>query len=67
MQLYYSPDYVGSAHSFDTTRKAQWIAESLTVRRIAGVDLRQPAALSIDDALRVHHGDYVDAVRSGTP
>ena len=27
--IFYKPAYVGSGYSFDTTRKAAWIAESL--------------------------------------
>ena len=27
--VFYSPEYVGAAHVFDTTRKAKWVADSL--------------------------------------
>lgn len=67
MKLYYSPDYVGSAHGFDTTRKARWIADSLAARPIGGVDILAPSPLAVDDVLRVHQGGYVDAVRTGAP
>ncbi len=33
MNVYYSPDYVGSAYAFETTRKAKWVADSLLRRR----------------------------------
>lgn len=65
MKLFYSPDYVGAAHSFDTTRKAGWIAESLSDRPIGGVELLAPTPLTIDDIVRVHDADYIRAVRTG--
>ncbi len=65
MKIYYSPDYVGSAHSFDTTRKAGWIADSLTTRPLDGVELLAPVPLSIDDLVRVHDIDYIQAVQTG--
>lgn len=65
MKLFYSPDYVGAAHGFDTTRKAGWIAESLSDRPIGGVELLAPTPLTIDDIVRVHDADYIRAVRTG--
>lgn len=65
MRLFYSPDYVGAAHSFDTTRKARWIVESLSDRPIGGVELLAPTPLAVEDLARVHDGDYIRAVRTG--
>jgi acetoin utilization deacetylase AcuC-like enzyme len=67
MRLYYSADYVLAAHSFDTTRKAGWIAESLRADPIEGVALVEPEPLSEDQLLTVHDRDYVAAVRDGEP
>jgi acetoin utilization deacetylase AcuC-like enzyme len=67
MPLFYSPDYVLAAHSFDTTRKAGWVANSLRDRPIAGVRLREPEPLTADQLASVHHPEYVEAVRTGKP
>ena len=67
MRLYYSPDYVGSAYSFDTTRKAKWVADSLVNAPIDGVDLVAPEPLSFDEIATVHDRAYVEAVRTGNP
>ncbi|SDD98554.1 hypothetical protein [Rhodococcus tukisamuensis] len=67
MKLYYSPDYVGSSYSFDTTRKSQWIADSLLRSPIAGVELTRPRVLSVDQFAQVHDPAYVDAVVTGEP
>ncbi|WP_024793636.1 hypothetical protein [Tomitella biformata] len=65
MKLFYSPDYVGSAYGFDTTRKAAWVADSLTSRPISGVEVLAPAAQTTDDLARVHDPGYIQAVRTG--
>jgi acetoin utilization deacetylase AcuC-like enzyme len=67
LRLYYSPDYVGSAYSFDTTRKAKWVADSLVNAPIDGVDLVAPEPLSFDEIATVHDRAYVEAVRTGNP
>ncbi|WP_137876273.1 hypothetical protein [Rhodococcus sp. Q] len=67
MKIYYSPDYVGAAYSFDTTRKAEWVADSLTDRPIGGVELLAPPPLTSADLERVHDREYVEAVRTGEP
>lgn len=38
VNVFYSPEYVGAAHGFDTTRKAKWIADSLDRAPIAGIE-----------------------------
>lgn len=67
MKIYYSPDYVGAAYGFDTTRKAAWIADSLTGRPIDGVELLTPPPLTSDDLERVHTRDYIESVQTGEP
>jgi acetoin utilization deacetylase AcuC-like enzyme len=67
MRVFYRPEYVMAAAAFDTTRKAAWVADSLTERPIADVELVAPTLLT--DALvgQVHDPAYVAAVRSGYP
>ncbi|GGC74257.1 hypothetical protein IEU95_16045 [Hoyosella rhizosphaerae] len=67
MKVFYSPDFVGAAHGFDTTRKAGWVADSLTSNPYSGLTLTEPTPLAESDLLRVHSEDYVDAVRTGKP
>ncbi len=67
VRVFYSPAYVGSAYSFDTTRKSKWIAESLAARPIAGVELAEPRPLTEAQVAEVHDADYVRAVRTGQP
>lgn len=67
MKIFHSPDYVGAAHSFDTTRKAGWVARSLADRPVGGVEVTAPAPLTAADVERVHDAGYVHAVRTGQP
>ena len=67
MNVFYSPRYVGSAYAFDTTRKAEWIAESLSESPIPGVQLIPPESLSADTVAQVHDPEYVQAVQLGEP
>lgn len=67
MKLYYSPNYVGAGHSFDTTRKARWIADSLAATPILGIELVEPEPVTSTQLLALHDADYVNAVRSGEP
>ena len=67
MKLFFSPHYVLAAHSFDTTRKAAWLAESLQQAPIAGVDILPPAPLTPEEVAAIHAPAYVDAVRTGRP
>jgi acetoin utilization deacetylase AcuC-like enzyme len=67
MNVFYSPDYVGAAYSFETTRKARWIADSLLANPIAGTELVQPQPLSEEQVLQIHDPSYVQAVRTGSP
>ena len=67
VRVFYSPVYVGSAHVFETTRKAQWIADSLGSVPIGGIELVSPSSLSYDQLVQVHDPAYVRAVETGVP
>lgn len=67
VNVFYRPEYVGSAYAFETTRKAKWIADSLTNSPIDGVELVQPQPLSWDQVAQVHDPEYVRAVQTGIP
>jgi hypothetical protein len=43
VRVFYSPGYVMAAHSFETTCKAQWVAESLRDAPIGGITLVEAA------------------------
>jgi len=67
VRVCYTPAYVGSAHAFETTRKARWVADSLAADPIGGIELVANAALTAEELQRVHDRDYVAAVRTGEP
>lgn len=67
MKLFYSDAYVASSLEFDTTRKAQWVADSLRERPIAGVELVAPAPLTEERLRAVHDAAYVESIRTGRP
>jgi acetoin utilization deacetylase AcuC-like enzyme len=67
MKIFYNPSYTVAAHSFETTRKSQWIAESLAREPIGGIELVAPKPASEAELRRVHDPEYVDAVRNGSP
>lgn len=67
MPVFYSEEYVGAAMSFETTRKARWIADSLAADPIPGLRLTPNAPLRVADLERVHAPAYVAAVRTGVP
>jgi acetoin utilization deacetylase AcuC-like enzyme len=67
VRVYYSPAYVGAAYAFATTRKAKWIAESLSESPISGIELVEPDALTRDQVTEVHDADYIRAVETGDP
>jgi acetoin utilization deacetylase AcuC-like enzyme len=67
MNLFYSPDYVGAAHAFETTRKAKWVADSLFQAPIRGIELVEPPPLTWDKVARVHDPEYIQAVQTGEP
>lgn len=67
MRLYYSPAFSSVEVGFDTTRKPEWVAESLRERPIEGVELVEPMPLTAEAIGAVHDPAYVEAVRSGEP
>jgi acetoin utilization deacetylase AcuC-like enzyme len=67
VRVYYSPSYVGSGYAFDTTRKAKWIADSLSESPIPGIVLIEPEQLTRDQLAKVHHLDYIRAIETGDP
>jgi acetoin utilization deacetylase AcuC-like enzyme len=67
VQVFYSPSYVGAGPAFDTTRKAQWIADSQLASPIPGISLIQPAPLTRELVAAVHDPEYVRAVETGNP
>jgi acetoin utilization deacetylase AcuC-like enzyme len=67
MKIFYSPSYTIATHSFETTRKSRWIAESLAAEPIGGIELIAPKPTSAAALSRVHDPEYVDAVRNGNP
>jgi acetoin utilization deacetylase AcuC-like enzyme len=67
IQVFYSPDYVCSGYSFDTTRKSKWIADSLADSPIPGISLSRPKPLTREQVTQVHDVEYIRAVETGDP
>ncbi|MCA1596402.1 MAG: hypothetical protein LC772_08270 [Chloroflexi bacterium] len=67
MKLFYSEAYALSAYSFDTTRKAKWIADSLRRSPVPGVEILAPAPASEEQLCQLHDPEYVRAVKTGQP
>jgi acetoin utilization deacetylase AcuC-like enzyme len=67
MRIFYSPSYTIATHSFETTRKPRWIAESLAREPISAIELVAPEPTTAAALRRVHDPGYVDAVRNGNP
>ncbi|GDY23539.1 histone deacetylase [Verrucomicrobiota bacterium] len=65
--LYYSDKFVLAKKSFDTTRKAAWIADSLTTRPMPNVRIVPPSPVTEAEVLRVHSPAYLEALRTGEP
>jgi acetoin utilization deacetylase AcuC-like enzyme len=65
--IFYNPAYVGSGYSFDTTRKAAWIAESLENDPIENIEIQSPKSLTAKQVSTVHAAAYVRAVETGEP
>lgn len=70
MKLFYNDDYVAAKYAYDTTRKAQYIHQSLMDDPIGNISIYTPHLFT--DRTKelistVHDGDYVDAVRTGNP
>jgi len=67
VRVFYSPEYVGCGYAFDTTRKAKWVADSLTGSPVPDIELTEPAPLARDRVAEVHDPGYVRAVETGHP
>lgn len=67
MKVFYSQDYVCSGHAFETTRKSQWVIESLRRDPMVDVEVLAPEPLTESQLFEVHDPSYVIAVRTGQP
>ena len=67
VRLFYDPAYAMAETDFDTTRKAEWVADSLAERPIGGVEVVTLRPLSPGEIATVHAPEYVEAVRTGEP
>lgn len=67
IKLFYSPEYVAAGHAFDTTRKAEWIAESLAHNPIPEIEICRPRMFSARELTRIHSYTYVTAMMHGYP
>lgn len=63
MKVFFDNRYVGSAHSFDTTKKAELVAD--LVREMPGVTLASPRAATQRELAMIHNPSYVRAVLTG--
>ena len=70
MKIFYNDGYVAPNHSFDTTRKAAWIADAIHETGVPGVELVDPACftgLAEQVIESIHDTEYIDALRTGKP
>ena len=70
MKIFYNDEYVAPNHSFDTTRKAAWIADTIRDTGVPGVELVDPASLTgmAEQVIEsIHDTEYIDALRTGKP
>lgn len=65
--IFYSPQYVGASYAFETTRKAQWVADSLQTQPLAGLQLVEPPPLTMAQLTAVHDKAYIRAIQTGQP
>lgn len=65
--VFYRSEYAMASHTFETTRKAMWVAESLQSAPLEQLELQNPELLSPEQVLGVHGATYVNAVRTGHP
>lgn len=63
MKIFYDDRYVGASHSFDTTRKAESVAE--VIKDMPGVKLCSPQEATQRELALVHDPAYVRAVLTG--
>jgi acetoin utilization deacetylase AcuC-like enzyme len=67
VKVFYSPDYALAGYSFETTRKARWVADSLAESPLPRVQIVAPMPLTEAEVAEVHDPAYVTAVRTGEP
>ncbi len=70
MKIFYNDKYVAPNHSFDTTRKAAWIANAIHETGVSGIELVDPACLTkvAEQVIEsIHDTEYIDALRTGEP
>ena len=70
MKTYYNGHYVSSTDGFPTVAKAGHIAASLESRPIDGLEVVDPEPFRAEtDGIiaSVHDGEYIEALRTGTP
>jgi acetoin utilization deacetylase AcuC-like enzyme len=65
MKVYYCAEYCAASHAWDTTRKADLVAQKL--RGQAGIEITGPQPLTRTQLLRAHSEEYVEAVMTGSP
>jgi len=63
MKVFFDNRYVGAAHSFDTTKKAELVADA--IREMPGVMLSSPRAATQRELAMIHDPRYVRAVLTG--
>ena len=66
-KVFYSDSYCSTSYSFDTTRKAKWIADSLRNSPIGEIVIEEPTPLTLETLLETHSVEYVEAVLTGEP
>ena len=70
LKIAYNPKYTIAEHGFDTTRKAQWIADELqngAVPNSALVDPRSFVDRAKELICEIHSEEYVQALITGSP
>lgn len=67
MDVFFSKDFIRDSHSFDTTAKAGWIADSLSRQSFDRVSLTEPIDLKHEHLSVVHTEKYIDAIKTGLP
>ncbi|MFZ9629543.1 MAG: hypothetical protein ACO3C1_09370 [Ilumatobacteraceae bacterium] len=67
MKTYFDERYMPSATGFDTYIKAGKVAAALRDRPVPGVEIVSPTSATIEDLLRAHDKEYVEAVCDGEP
>jgi acetoin utilization deacetylase AcuC-like enzyme len=63
MKVFYDDRYVGAEHSFDTTKKAELVAQA--IEGMPGVSLASPKEATAAELSMIHDPEYVRAVLTG--